>query len=94
MKTTRLSETRSSQRSERFTVSLPRHLYETGEEIRARYGWNRSEFVAYLYERFLEEVEREDRVARYAAAYGQLPETEGEKALTELSMDVLASEAP
>jgi metal-responsive CopG/Arc/MetJ family transcriptional regulator len=94
MKHAHFSETRSSRHAERFTVSLPRHLYETGEEIRTRRGWNRSEFVAYLYERFLEDIEREDRLARYAAAYGQMPETESEKALTELSMDVLASEAP
>jgi hypothetical protein len=45
-------------------------------------------------EPFLEEVEREERLARYGAAYSRTPETEAEKALSDLSMDVLTSETP
>jgi metal-responsive CopG/Arc/MetJ family transcriptional regulator len=70
-------------------VSLPAELFERGENERRRRHERRSEFVAGLYRRYLEDVEERDRVARYTAAYGELPEVPEERWLVERSREVL-----
>jgi metal-responsive CopG/Arc/MetJ family transcriptional regulator len=80
----------SGTRVRRVTVSLPADLFAWGEKERARRKVSRSAFVADLYRRQLEELEKEQRVARYAAAYGKQPETEEERAWAEGSAHALA----
>lgn len=84
--------TPSSPRARRITVSLPAELFERGESERRRRHERRSEFVAGLYRRYLDEVEERDRVARYAAAYASQPETPEERWLVERSREVLRHE--
>ena len=74
----------------RVTVSLPADLFERGEDERNKLREGRSQFVAGLYRRYLQEVDERQRVARYAAAYGKLPETPEERWLVEQSVDGLA----
>jgi metal-responsive CopG/Arc/MetJ family transcriptional regulator len=81
-----------SSRVRRVTVSLPAELFERGENERRRRQERRSEFVAGLYRRYLDEVEERDRVARYEAAYARLPETREERWLVERSREVLEQE--
>lgn len=76
----------------RITVSLPAELFERGENERRRRHERRSEFVAGLYRRYLQEIEEQDRVARYAAAYASRPETPEERWLVERSREVLEQE--
>lgn len=75
----------------RVTVSLPAELFAWGEKERARRKVSRSAFVADLYRRQLEELEEEQRIARYAAAYRKQPETEEERAWAEGSAHALAA---
>lgn len=76
-------------RVERLTISLPADLFAWGEQERASRHISRSQFVADLYRRYRDEIERERRIARYSAAYSAMPATEEENALTEASMDLL-----
>lgn len=76
----------------KVTVSIPSDLFAWGEEERARQHMGRSEFVASLYRRYRDELEMQERIARYRAAYGNLPETAEERTLTEASMQLLADE--
>lgn len=69
--------------AERFSVSIPDYLYEWGERKRTELNLNRSEFVACLYQRFMDEVEFQERRERYVAAYAREPETAAEQALSE-----------
>jgi metal-responsive CopG/Arc/MetJ family transcriptional regulator len=78
------------QGTRRVTVSLPADLFERGEDERNKLGEGRSQFVAGLYRRYLREVDERQRAARYAAAYGKLPETPEERWLVERSVDALA----
>jgi hypothetical protein len=80
--------------SARFSVNIPAYLYEWGEREREERGLNRSEFVAYLYEHMRDRVEHERRKARYAAAYARVPTTEVENSLSDISLELLAAEAP
>jgi metal-responsive CopG/Arc/MetJ family transcriptional regulator len=80
---------RATRRSRRVTVSLPADLFERGEDERRKRHERRSEFVARLYRRYLQEVDEQDRAARYAAAYGKLPETPEERWLVEQSIAAL-----
>lgn len=73
-------------------MSLPAELFERGENERLRRHERRSEFVAGLYRRYLDEVEEQERVARYTAAYARLPETPEERWLVERSREVLEQE--
>ncbi len=84
--------TSTHSRARRITVSLPAELFERGENERRRRHERRSEFVAGLYRRHLQEVEEQDRVARYAAAYASLRETPEERWLVERSREVLEQE--
>jgi metal-responsive CopG/Arc/MetJ family transcriptional regulator len=77
-------------RARRITVSLPADLFERGERERRRSHEQRSEFVARLYRRYFQEVEEQDRVARYTAAYGKLPETAEERWLVDQSLGEVA----
>jgi metal-responsive CopG/Arc/MetJ family transcriptional regulator len=79
-------------RVRRFTVSLSADLFERGERERRRRHERRSEFVARLYRRYLQEIEEQDRVARYAAAYRKLPETPEERWLVQQSLTELAAD--
>ena len=79
-------------RARKVAVSIPAYLYAWGEEERARRALNRSEFVADLYERYQQEMEREQRTVRYAVAYAAVPELPEERALTEASMQLLGTE--
>jgi metal-responsive CopG/Arc/MetJ family transcriptional regulator len=74
----------------RVTISLPADLFARGEEARVLCRMSRSAFVAQLYQRYLDELEEEGRVARYRAAYAALLATPEEESLTEASMDLLA----
>jgi metal-responsive CopG/Arc/MetJ family transcriptional regulator len=74
----------------RVTVSLPADLFERGEDERNKLHEGRSQFVAGLYRRYLQEVDERQRAARYAAAYGKLPETPEERWLVQQSLDALA----
>jgi len=76
----------------RITVSLPADLFERGERERRNRHERRSEFVARLYRRYLQEVEEQDRVARYAAGYGKVPETAEERWLVDQSLTELAGD--
>lgn len=76
----------------RVTVSLPEDLYERGERERRKRHEGRSEFVARLYRQFLHAVEEDERVARYAAAYALVPDTDEERWLEEESLRTLAGE--
>lgn len=76
----------------RMTVSLPADLFARGEKARVGDGISRSAFVAQLYRRYLDDLDEEERVARYRTAYAALPVTAEEQALTEASMDLLAAE--
>lgn len=87
-------EPRSQAHAERFSASIPDYLYSWGEQERERRGLNRSEFVAYLYQRLFDEVEHERRKAQYSAAYARFPVTEEEEALSALGVETLSSEAP
>jgi metal-responsive CopG/Arc/MetJ family transcriptional regulator len=73
----------------RVTISLPAWLYERGEEERTRDGLTRSEFVARLYRRYLEELAERERVKRYAAAYARQPQTKEEMDWAEAAADAL-----
>jgi metal-responsive CopG/Arc/MetJ family transcriptional regulator len=77
-------------RTRRVTVSLPADLFERGEDERHKLQKGRSEFVAGLYRRYLQEVEERERAARYAAAYAKLPHTPEEQWLVERSVEGLA----
>lgn len=76
----------------RITISLPNDLFERGERERRRRHERRSEFVARLYRRYLDEIAEHERVARYAAAYARVPETPEEHWLTDESMGLLADD--
>ncbi len=76
---------------ERFSVSISRPLFEWGEEERQSMGMNWSEFVAFLYERLRDEVEHQQRLARYVAAYAKIPETSAERALSDISVGLLGT---
>lgn len=76
----------------KFTVSVPSDLFARGERERARQRISRSEFVARLYQKYLDEIEEEQRIARYRAAYAKAPETPAERVLTEASTSLLADE--
>jgi metal-responsive CopG/Arc/MetJ family transcriptional regulator len=78
------------QGTRRVTVSLPADLFERGEDERNKLREGRSQFVAGLYRRYLQQVDERERAARYAAAYGKLPETPEERWLVEQSVDALA----
>ncbi len=69
----------------RITVSLPADLFERGETERRKHLERRSEFVARLYRRYLNELDEQERVARYTEAYAKLPETAEERWLVEES---------
>lgn len=73
----------------RFTVSLPGDLFSRGEAERVKHQISRSEFVASLYRRYLDDLEERERVARYAAAYAAQPETDEERAWAEASAAAL-----
>ena len=73
----------------RITVSLPNDLFERGERERRKRHERRSEFVARLYRRYLDEIAERERVARYAAAYAKQPETMTERWLTDRSAALL-----
>ena len=85
-------KTLNHMRVEKVTISIPADLFAWGEEERARTHMSRSEFIANLYRRYHDELEMERRIARYKAAYAKLPETDEERALTEMSMQLLAAE--
>lgn len=76
----------------RVTISLPEELYDRGERERHRRNEGRSEFVARLYRRYLDDVEEQERVARYTAAYARVPETDEERWLEEESLRALTAE--
>jgi metal-responsive CopG/Arc/MetJ family transcriptional regulator len=76
----------------RVTVSLPADLFERGERARRKSHERRSEFVARLYRRYLQEAEEQDRIARYAAAYAGIPETPEERWLVDRSRELLAGD--
>jgi metal-responsive CopG/Arc/MetJ family transcriptional regulator len=76
----------------RITVSLPADLFERGERERRRRHERRSEFVARLYRRYLDEIAERERAARYAAAYAREPETAAERWLTERSTELLGDD--
>jgi metal-responsive CopG/Arc/MetJ family transcriptional regulator len=78
--------------SRRVTVSLPADLFERGEAERRKRHERRSEFVARLYRRYLQEMDEQDRVARYAAAYKKVPETPEEHWLVEQSVAALSTD--
>jgi metal-responsive CopG/Arc/MetJ family transcriptional regulator len=80
-------------RSRRVTVSLPADLFERGEDERRKHHERRSEFVARLYRRYLQEIDEQERVARYAAAYAKLPETPEERWLVDQSISALTTDA-
>jgi metal-responsive CopG/Arc/MetJ family transcriptional regulator len=84
--------TAPSSRVRRVTVSLPAELFERGENERRRRHERRSEFVAGLYRRYLDEVEEQERVARYTAAYASLLETPEERWLVERSREAVEHE--
>jgi metal-responsive CopG/Arc/MetJ family transcriptional regulator len=71
----------------RFSVSIPDYLYEWGETERKALRLDRSQFVAYLYQRLFEECEYEQRLARYVAAYAKVSETPAERSLGEIFLD-------
>jgi metal-responsive CopG/Arc/MetJ family transcriptional regulator len=89
----RSMKTEARARVHKFTVGIPETLYELGEEERVRAGVSRSQYVANLYRAHLREVARQEKIARYAAAYGSLPATPEEDALTSMSEAVLASDS-
>jgi len=62
-------------RAKKVTVSIPADLFAWGEQERARQVLTRSEFVASLYRRRIEELGEQERLERYAAAYSRHPET-------------------
>lgn len=68
---------------------MPADLFAAVEEERHAAGRSRSEQLAEVYRRHLEQLEEQRRVERYAAAYAQLPETAEERWLTEASTDLI-----
>lgn len=52
-----------------------------------------SEYVAYLCRHLRDQMEHERRKARYEAAYARVPTTEAEKALSDIALAMVASEA-
>jgi len=72
---------------------LPRRLFVRGEQERIEQQISRSEFVASLYQRHFDQVEKERRIAQYTAAYAADPATPAEQALTEASMALLGAES-
>ena len=80
-------------RVHKFTVGIPETLYELGEAERGRIGVSRSQYVANLYRAHLRDVARQDKIARYAAAYASHPATPEEDSLTAMSEAALASDA-
>lgn len=80
---------RPDSRVRRITVSLPSELFERGERERRKRHERRSEFVARLYRRYLDEIAERERVARYAAAYEKVPEAPEEQWLADESTAVL-----
>ena len=68
MKTAMRMEPAGATRVARVTISLPADLFARGEEAQAARQMGRCEFVAQLYQRYLDEVEEEERIARYSAA--------------------------
>ncbi|MDQ2831847.1 MAG: hypothetical protein M3Y74_22710 [Chloroflexota bacterium] len=83
----------SDSRVRKVTISLPAHLFVQGEQERTEQQISRSEFVASLYQRHFDRVEKERRIAQYTAAYAADPATPAEQALTEASMALLGAES-
>lgn len=83
----------SDSRVRKVTISLPAHLFVQGEQERTEQQISRSEFVASLYQRHFDRVEKERRIAQYTAAYAADPVTPVEQALTEASMALLGAES-
>ena len=81
--------TTETNHAQKFTVSVPRYLYEEAERERVRLGMSRSDFVASLYRSYLREAERERKIARYKAAYERLPASPEEDALTQESTELM-----
>lgn len=78
----------------RVTVSLPPEVFESGENERATRGLTRSEYVTGLYRDDLERAEQARRVARYAAAYREHPESDDETWVADHSGALLLGEVP
>jgi len=83
----------SDSRVRKVTISLPWRLFIRGEQERTEQQVSRSEFVASLYQRHFDRVEKERRIAQYTAAYAADPATPAEQALTEASMALLGAES-
>jgi metal-responsive CopG/Arc/MetJ family transcriptional regulator len=81
---------KSETRAKKVTVSIPADLFAWGEQERARQDLTRSEFVATLYRRRLEELAEQERLERYAAAYARQPETAEEHCWAEDAATSLA----
>ncbi len=79
-------------RAHKFAISVPEYLFQQGEREREQLGISRSEYVARLYRKRLCDLERERKIARYAAAYGRMPATPEEDTLTNASMELLRDE--
>jgi metal-responsive CopG/Arc/MetJ family transcriptional regulator len=62
------------------------------KDERGRRHERRSELVARLHRRYLQDVDEQERLAGYAAAYMQLPETPEERWLVEQSIATLSTD--
>jgi hypothetical protein len=85
------SQTPQSQHSQRFTVSVPRYLFEIVEHERELLHMGRSGFVAALFGQFHEQQEKLRRAHRYRRAYGEHPLSSEEESLSDYSTEVLAA---
>ncbi|MGH3428148.1 MAG: hypothetical protein ACRDQZ_11385 [Mycobacteriales bacterium] len=78
-------------RTARVTISLPADLLARGEADRRRRCVSRSQYVADLYRHHLGELELQDRVARYSAAYQAQPADPAEDAVMAAGAAALAT---
>lgn len=87
-----LSGMKSGVTVEKVTISIPKRLFDWGEEERRKQNASRSEFVSALYAEKRKQQEYEERVERYRIAYALCPSTPEEDALVAEGTALLFSE--